>query len=232
MVTAVVKPAHRHSSSGNNAAGHFSRQTEEIAKDISSLAQNAAAIDESFEFVLRRMEKCKTQHPGMTKKLREDLDLLVDEWKKNHNMYREQLWKSYDLACKASVAAEDFADVLLRGVLLNSDITLQEKQDAVADYCKKVDSDILGAAELVDGFKQLLYQVESFKEQWKDVVRQNDISLSTGQIKAIDKEIVTLRNKIESSQTTRARSPYRLPRTPSVSYARFAQDGLSRMLQN
>lgn len=53
------------------------------------------------------------------------------------------------------------------------------------------------AAGLVDGFKDLLNKVDAFKEDWKNIVRQNNISLSTGQIKAIDKEIASLKNRIK-----------------------------------
>lgn len=88
MVTAVARTGHQQYPAGEDNAKQFTRLTEELGKDISNLAQNAAAIDESFESVSRRMERCKVQHPIMTEKLCGDLDGLIEKWKKNHQVRR------------------------------------------------------------------------------------------------------------------------------------------------
>lgn len=60
-----------------------------------------------------------------------------------------------------------------------------------------MEADVLAAQELVEGFRSLSRELETFKSDWEGVISRHKITLNIGEIRRIDNEIAALRNKIQ-----------------------------------
>ncbi|KAK7683299.1 hypothetical protein QCA50_013561 [Cerrena zonata] len=168
----------------------------ELLAQVKKLSEDTLSIDASFDDISRRLANLR--EANIPDKFVTDIQRLSTAWEGLHSTYSDLLWQSRDVAGDARVSADDFSQIFISEVLMNSQVSLIEKQAAIQEYRETTEKDKKKAMDMVDGFKRLGNRVDVFCKDWEDIIQHNHLHRFFWRHRHCEEQIAELTTTVRS----------------------------------